>query len=87
MHRFATATFVLLYLCVTALGIYEITAKSPSILGMRLPGWWATDKAERCTRWDPPTGILPVDKLLHEGQEAVRFYATLTDIHPARSRF
>ena len=81
MNRFALAGFALIYFCVTALGIYEITAKSPSLLGTRLPGWWATDKAEHSTRWDPPTGFLPVDKLLHETEEAVRFYAALTDIH------
>ncbi len=81
MNRFALAGIALLYLIVIALGIYEITAKSPSILGTRLPGWWATDKAEHSTRWNPPTGILPVDKLLHESEEAVRFYAALADIH------
>jgi hypothetical protein len=68
----------LLYCGVLALGIYEMTAKSPSLLGTRLPGWWATDRAEKATRWNPPTGVLPVDKLLHEGEEAVRFYASLT---------
>ena len=77
MNRLATAGFALLYSSCLALGIYEMTAKSPSILGTRLPGWWATDKAERSTRWNPPTGVLPVDKLLHEGEEAVRFYAML----------
>jgi len=81
MNRLALAGIALLYLGGTALGIYEITAKSPSILGTRLPGWWATDKAEKSTRWNPPTGILPVDKLLHESEEAVRFYVALTDIH------
>jgi hypothetical protein len=54
-----------------------MTAKSPSLFGTRLPGWWASDRAERTTRWNPPTGVLPLDKLLHESEEAVRFYATL----------
>jgi len=57
-----------------------MTAKSPRLLGARLPGWWATDKAERSVHWNPPTGVLPVDKLLHEAEEAVRFYALLTGI-------
>ncbi len=80
MHRLALAGIALLYLSCAALGIYEMTAKSPSLLGTRLPGWWATDQAERTTRWNPPTGFLPMDKLLHEGEEAVRFYAVLTGI-------
>lgn len=82
MNRLTQAGIALLYLGCLALGIYEMTAKSPSILGTRLPGWWATDKAEKNTRWNPPTGILPVDKLLHEGEEAVKFYATMTGFRP-----
>ena len=78
MNRFAQAGLILLYIFCLALGIYEMTAKSPSILGTRLPGWWATEKAEKATRWNPTTGLLPLDKLLHEGQEAVRFYAAMT---------
>ena len=82
MNRLTTTGLALLYLGCLALGIYEMTAKSPSILGTRLPGWWATDRAERTTRWNPPTGVLPVDKLLHEGEEAVRFYAMLAANRP-----
>ncbi len=78
MKRLARAGITLLFTSCVALGIYEMTAKSPSLLGTHLPGWWATDEAERTTRWNPPTGILPVDKLLHEGEEAVKFYAALT---------
>ena len=77
MNKSATTGLALLYVSVVALGIYEMTAKSPSILGTQLPGWWATDRAERSTRWNPPTGLMPVDKLLHEGEEAVKFYAML----------
>ena len=65
------------YLGCLSLGLYEMTAKSPTLLGKPLPGWWATVKAEKTTRWNPPTGILPVDKLLHEGEEAARFYRFL----------
>jgi hypothetical protein len=59
------------------LGFYEVTAKSPALLESPLPGWWATARAERTTRWNPPTGFLPLDKLLHEGEEAFRFYRIL----------
>lgn len=65
------------YLGCLGLGLYEMTAKSPTLLGKPLPGWWASVKAEKSTRWNPPTGILPVDKFLHEGEEAVRFYRFL----------
>jgi hypothetical protein len=78
MNRLTQAGLVLLYIICLALGIYEMTAKSPSILGTRLPGWWATDRAEKATRWNPPTGVFPLDKLLHEGEEAINFYATMT---------
>lgn len=77
MKRLATAGITALYVACVALGIYEMTAKSPTLLGTRLPGWWATERAEHTTRWNPPTGILPLDKVLHEGEEAVRFYAVL----------
>ncbi len=79
MNRLALAGVTLLSVSCAALGIYEMTAKSPRLLGTHLPGWWATDKAERTTRWNPPTGFLPVDKLLHESEEALKFYAALTD--------
>ncbi len=67
----------LVYLVGVGLGLYEMTAKSPYLLDKPLPGWWATDRAERTTRWNPPTGFLPLDKLLHEGEEAIRFYGIL----------
>ena len=73
-----TATaLTLAYLIGVGLGLYEMTAKSPCLLDKPLPGWWATDRAERTTRWNPPTGFLPLDKLLHEGEEAFRFYRIL----------
>lgn len=80
MNRLAVTGISLLTAGCVALGIYEMTAKSPSLLGTHLPGWWATARAERTTRWNPPTGFFPVDKLLHEGEEALRFYAALTDV-------
>ena len=67
----------LLFLTVLALGSYELTAKSPTWLGHPLPGWQASRLAEKSTCWQQPTGILPVDKLLHEGEEAARYYGLL----------
>ncbi len=68
----------LLYVVGIGLAMYEMTAKSPTLLGQPLPGWRATVRAERTTRWNPPTGILAVDKLLHEGEEALRFYRIIS---------
>lgn len=77
MRRLAGMAIYLIWLITAALGHYELTAKSPLLLGRPLPGWPKTLQVERMTRWDPPTGILPVDKLLHEGEEAARFYGLL----------
>lgn len=77
MDRCRILLMIALAWLVAALAIYELTAKSPRLTGSALPGWWAAERAERATHWRPPTGILPFDKLLHEGEEAARFYATL----------
>ena len=61
-------------LMLMALGFYEVTAKSPELLGRPLPGWQACLRAEHSTGWDPHTGIHPLDRLLHEGEEALAFY-------------
>jgi hypothetical protein len=77
MHRLKLFICSILYISCLGLVHYELTAKSPGILGARLPAWWATDRAEHQTRWHPLTGVLPLDKLLHESEEAVRFYGIL----------
>ena len=77
MKRLAGAGIYLILVAVAALGMYELTAKSPTWLGHPLPGWQETYHIERTTGWNQPTGILPVDKLLHEGQEAARYYGLL----------
>ena len=79
MRRMAKWSLLLVYSGFVALGLYEVTAKSPSLLGSPLPGWGATLQAEFSTPWQPRTGVLPVDKLLHESQEACRFYVILGD--------
>lgn len=78
MKRLTDTGIYLLFMAIMALSFYELTAKSPSWLGTPLPGWRESCQAEDTTRWDPPTGIHPVDKLLHEGEEAARFYGLLT---------
>ncbi len=77
MKRLTGAGIYLLAMMTAALGLYEMTAKSPRWLGSPLPGWQISRQVERNTHWEQPTGILPVDKLLHEGIEAARFYGRL----------
>lgn len=75
-----------------ALTFYEVTAKSPQLIGQPLPGWQACLRAEQTTGWDPRTGIQPLDRLLHEGEEALSFYGLRSpeprprDPGPDRSR-
>ena len=64
---------------ITAMGFYELTAKSPRLLGHPLPGWQKTDRIEATTSWRQPTGMYAVDKILHEGQEAARFYGLMSE--------
>lgn len=80
MRRIVLATAWTGWLCLCALGAYETTAKAPDWLGRHLPGRHACRRAEQSTAWQPPTGIHAVDKLLHEAEEALRFYG----LRPAR---
>ena len=77
MKRLAGVGIYLIMAATAALSLYELTAKSPTWLGTPLPGWQESRHIEYTTGWNQPTGILPVDKLLHEGEEAVRFYGLL----------
>ena len=56
---------------------YEIVCKSMLWPCGPLPGWHEARRAERGTPFVPRTGHLPVDRLLHEGQEAVAYYSFL----------
>ena len=80
MRRLALCGLYLIYCCLLGLGFYEATAKSPEWLGVPLPGWTRTFQAETSTRWDPSTGILPVDRFLHETEEAARFFGLMAQI-------
>ncbi len=74
MRRLSTTIICLLTVCSGLLGLYEITAKSHRLLAEPLPGWQKTQRVEKSTQWNQPTGFLPVDKLLHESEEALRYY-------------
>ena len=86
MRRLTATLFIALYAFTLALGLYEITAKSPRLCGLRLPGWRAGDRAERSTAWRPVTGFGPLDHLLHESEEATRFYGYLLADATGRDR-
>lgn len=74
MQHAKAALLYTIYLACLGLGFYEVTAKTPPWLVTDLPGRTAAEAAERSVRWDRPTGVLPLDKLLHEGREALVFY-------------
>lgn len=74
MSHAKVALLYTIYLACLGLGFYEFTAKTPSWLVANLPGRTAAVRAESSVRWDRPTGILPLDKLVHEGREALIFY-------------
>ena len=80
MRRLTLLSLCLAYYGVVALGFYEITAKSPQLLGAPLPGWNITCRVEKATPWRPATGILPVDKIIHETREACLYYGMLGSI-------
>lgn len=90
MSRPLAAFVYIAYLACLWLGFYELAAKTPPWLFGDLPGRSAALRAERSVPWERPTGIFAVDKVIHEGREAVVFYRALgpTDAHrrgPARS--
>lgn len=74
MRRLLAAGAYIASMAFLAMAFYEVTAKSPELLGQPLPGWQTCHRAEISTRWQQPTGFLPLDKVLHEGEEALRFY-------------
>lgn len=77
MTRPFAAFLFIVYLACLWLGFYELTAKTPSWLCGDLPGRSAARLAERSVPWERPTGVFALDKLLHEGREAVVFYRSL----------
>ncbi|MBU8871194.1 MAG: hypothetical protein KOO60_10070 [Gemmatimonadales bacterium] len=84
MRRMGATGLFLVYLSCVALWLYEVTAKSPELLGAPLPGWGTTCQVEKATPWNPSTGLQPLDKILHETQEAYRFYGLLAGLQHRR---
>ncbi len=61
----------------TGLLHYEVTARSDLLLGFALPGWWEAQRADHAVAYHDHTGFRPLDRLLHEGAEAIIFYDDL----------
>ncbi len=61
----------------SGLGLYELAAKSAHLPGGPWPGWREAARADVITPWRPRTRLLPLDRLLHEGQEACLYYRAL----------
>ena len=85
-HRWRSATAVVLAVAAGAVLNYELVAKAPLLLGGEAPGGWAARRAERSVRYRRLTGFPPLDHLLHEGDEAARYYAVLLDRDQNRRR-
>jgi len=77
MRRAKTLNLYLLTITIFLMGFYEVTAKSHRVMDQPLPGWWKTQQVERLTAWNPTTGVHPLDKLIHEGEEAIRYYSLM----------
>jgi len=61
----------------SGLGLYELAAKSAGLPGGPLPGWREAARADLITPWQPRTRLVPLDRLIHEGQEACLYYREL----------
>ena len=71
---------IFLFLCWLALvGLlnYELVQKAPRTRLGDLPGSELADRADRKVRFRSVTGIEPIDRVLHEGHEAYRYYRGL----------
>ncbi len=74
------STVILGILAFTAMFAYELTAKSPRLVGHPLPGWGDTVRVEHLVSWQQPTKIFPLDKLLHESREAWLYYGMMVGV-------
>ncbi len=74
MYRIRSIVLVLSLLAISGLFNYELAAKWPRLFGDSLPGSQMAQQVENSTPWHEWTGLLPLDRLLHEGQEALQFY-------------
>lgn len=77
MFRLRCLLVLALWLPATGLLGYEVVQKSPSTPLGALPGASLAAWADRSVIWRPVTGVVPIDRLLHESQEACLYYRGL----------
>jgi len=77
MRRLSLILASLLWLGLVGLLGYEVIQKSPATPIGPLPGHVLAGRADRAIHYRATTGIKPVDRVLHEGQEALCYYRLL----------
>ncbi len=77
MHRLRNLGLLLCWLAFVALLHYELAHKAPSTALGPLPSSAAAARADKAVRFRAHTGVAPIDRLLHEGQEALVYYREL----------
>jgi hypothetical protein len=75
LRKFLLLGFWLALICLLN---YELVQKAPQTALGQLPGSSVADRADRRVKYEATTGLVPLDRLLHEGREAWRFYRDLT---------
>lgn len=68
---------VMCWLVLLGLVKYEVVHKAPRTSLGPLPGSALADLADQRVRYRSLTGVRPVDRVLHEGQEAYLYYRWL----------
>jgi hypothetical protein len=77
MRRLSALLAALAWLGLVSLLSYELVQKSPDSPLGPLPGHEVARRADLEVRFRASTGLPPLDRLLHEGQEAFVYYRTL----------
>ncbi|MEZ4387420.1 MAG: hypothetical protein R3D98_07530 [Candidatus Krumholzibacteriia bacterium] len=77
MRRISVLLAAVAWLAFVGLAGYELVQKSAGTALGPLPGYELASWADREVRYRATTGILPIDRLLHESQEACLYYHDL----------
>jgi len=77
IRRLSALLAALAWLGLVSLLGYELVQKSPDTPLGPLPGHELARRAERDVRFRAATGLRPLDRVLHEGQEAAVYYRNL----------
>lgn len=76
-RRLLGGCLYLALLAAVALGNYECASHAPDLWGTPWPGRHEAVVADARTPWRARTGVLLLDRALHESVEAARFYGSL----------